>query len=132
MSWASVALTRVSAVERVAAGRLEDAHHDRGRAVLPAAQIRHPGAEIDPRDVAHAHERAVGIGAHDDAAELLGAGQAALGLDVELKLLIGQRRLRADAPDRGLDILAPHCVGDIARRQTEAVIRSVFSHSFML
>ena len=32
-------------------------------------------------------------------------GQPALGLDVELELLVRQRRLRADAADRGLDVL---------------------------
>ena len=90
------------------------------------------GAELDARDVAHPHERAVRIGAHHDGAELLDGGEAALGLDVELELLVGQRRLRADAADRGLDVLALERVGDVARRQPEARQRSVSSHTCML
>ena len=96
----------LGAVDRVAAGRLIDADH-RGRRAIEPADLLRAGAKLDPRDVAHAHERAVRVGAHDDVAELLDGGEPALGLDVELELLVGQRGLGADAADRGLDVLAP-------------------------
>jgi hypothetical protein len=49
-------------------------------------------AELHPRDVAHPQHRPVRIGADDDVAELLGRGQPALGLDVELELLVVRDR----------------------------------------
>jgi hypothetical protein len=109
----------LGAVERVAARRLIDADHRGGLAVQAADRFRKPRSKLDAGDVAHPHERAVRVGAHDHGTELLDGRQAALGLDADLKLLVGQRRLRTDASDRGLDVLALQSVGDIARHQTE-------------
>ena len=77
-----------------------------------------PCPKLDPADVAHADERAVRVGADHDVGELLGLGQPALGLDVELELGVAAR-LGADAADRRLDVLALQRVGDVVRRQAE-------------
>ena len=105
----------------VAAGRLVDADHGGRGAVLPSDLLRGARAELDPRHVAHAHERTVRQGLEDDALEFLDRREPSLGLDRQLELLIGQRRLSADAADRGLDVLALERIDDVARRQ--AVIR---------
>ena len=47
-------------------------------AVEPAFDVEVLGAELDPRDVAHAQQRAVGVGAQHDVAELLRASRAGL------------------------------------------------------
>src|SRR5262249_41716128 len=49
-------------------------------------------AQLHPRDVAQAQHRPIGIRAHDDVFEFSNRGEAALGLDVQLQLLlIGNR-----------------------------------------
>ena len=76
-------------------------------------------AELDAADVAHAHERAVRVGAHDDVGELLGLGQPALGLDVELELLrrrVGWAPMR---PTAAWMFWPWSAVGDVVRRQAE-------------
>jgi hypothetical protein len=47
------------------------------------------GAEFDPRYVADADKGAVGLGTDDDASELLGIGETALGAQAVLVLLVG-------------------------------------------
>ncbi len=49
--------------------------------------------------------RTIGIGSNDDFFKLGNRGQSALGLNVELQLLIVEDRPRADAADGGLNIL---------------------------
>ena len=71
--------------------------------------------KIDPADVAHADIGPVRVGAHDDVLELLGLGQAALGLDVELELGVADR-LRPDPPHGRLHVLPAQRVGDVGRR----------------
>jgi len=110
----------LSAVERVTARRLVDPEHRRRLAVEPPDRFRQPSGELDAGNIANAHERPVGVGAHHDGAELLRARQPALALDVKLELLIGQRRLRADASNRGLDVLRLQRVGDVAWNQAVA------------
>ena len=51
-------------------GDLVDADHRGRSAVQPAAGFGASRRKLDARDVAHAHERAVRIGAHDDAARI--------------------------------------------------------------
>ena len=46
--------------------------------------------------------------------------EPSLGLDVELELLVRQRRLRADAADRRLDVLRLHRIDDVVRREAVA------------
>ena len=53
-------------LDGVGAGRLVDADRRRRRAVEAAVALRALGAELDPRHVLDAHDRAVGVGAHDD------------------------------------------------------------------
>ncbi len=67
------------------------------------APISTRATSLDPQ------HRAVRIGAQHDVAELLGCRQAALGLHVELELLVVADRTRADAADRRL-----HALGRIA------------------
>ncbi len=104
--------------ERVGAGRLEDGDQGAGAAVEAAERIAAAGAELDPADVAHADVGAVRVGADDDVLELLGLGQPALGLDVELELGVADR-LGADAADGGLDVLPLQGVGDVGGREPE-------------
>ena len=74
--------------------------------------------QLDPGDVANPHERAVRVGADDDGLELLGLGQAALGLDVDLQLGLGHR-LRADPTDGCLHVLRLKRCYHIIGRQLE-------------
>ncbi len=65
-------------VERIGAGRQEDADERRVLAVEPADELVVLRSELDARDVAQAHRRAVGIRADDDLLEFLrlGSGRA--------------------------------------------------------
>ena len=58
---------------RIAARRLVDADHRGRTAILAALLFGEPRRQLDAGHVAHAHERAVRIGAHHDVAELLHA-----------------------------------------------------------
>ena len=102
----------------VGAGRLEDGDQGTRAAVEAAERVGGPCPKLDPADVAHAHERAVRVGPDHDVGELLGLGQPALGLDVELELGVAAR-LGADAADGRLDVLALQRLGDVVRRQAE-------------
>ena len=106
-------------VDGVGAGRLVDADRRRRRAVEAAIALLGLGTEIDARHVLDPHDRAVGVGAHDDVVELVGPRQPSLGLDGELELLALRRRCRTDATERRLDVLALHGRDDVGRRQVE-------------
>jgi hypothetical protein len=105
--------------DRVGAGAL--VHRDcRGRpAVESGLAVEIGGAELDARHVAQPQHRSVRIGADDDVLELGGGAQPTLGLDVELELLVVGNGARADAPDRGLDVLRLDGVDDVAGGQVE-------------
>ena len=96
-----------SGLHRIGAGREIDADRDRRLAIEAAFDVLVLGAEFDPRDIAHAQQRAVGIGAQHDIAELLGRRQAALRLHIHLELLILADRAGADPADRRLARSAP-------------------------
>ena len=96
-----------SGVHGIRAGRKIDPDRHRRLAVEAAFGVLVLGAELDPCDIAHAQQGAVGIGAQDDVAELLGRRQAALGLHVHLKLLVVADRAGADPADRRLRRSAP-------------------------
>ena len=88
-----------------------------GSPLMPAFDVLVLRAQLDPRHVAHAQHRAVGVGAQHDVAELLGRGQPALGLHVDLELLVVADRPRADAADRRLHVLRLDRGDDVRRRQ---------------
>src|ERR1700686_3195248 len=92
------------AIERVAPRRLVNPDDSRRLPVQAAERLRQARRELDAGNVADAHERTVRIGAHDNRPEFLDVCETALGLDIQLKLLVGQCRLRADATARCLDI----------------------------
>ena len=72
--------------------------------IAVAAVIR--GAELHPPDIVNAHHAAVGAGFDDDVAEGLGVGEAALGLDVELKGAGDRNRRLVDHASGDLHVLA--------------------------
>ena len=90
-----------------------------GRAVETAVAILRSRAHFDAGDVADADSRTVGIGAQDNGGEFLGPRQAALGLDIDLDLLLARCRRRADTPERRLNVLVLHRQNDVVRRQVE-------------
>jgi hypothetical protein len=105
--------------DRVRSRRLVDRDRGGGAAVEPRLAVEVGGAQFQPRDVAEAKDRAVGIGADDDPGEFLGRSKPALRLDVELQLLVVRDGPRADAADRGLHVLRLDRVDDVAGRQGE-------------
>ena len=105
----------------VRTGRQIDADRDRRLPVDAAFDVLVLGAELDPGDIADAQQRAVGVGAQHDVAELLGRRQSALGLDIHLELLIVTDRARADPANRRLDILRLDCIDHVGRRQLQIV-----------
>ena len=105
---------------RIGVGRQIERDADGGAAVDAGDDVVVLRPHLDPRDVAHARHRAVGIGSKDDAAELLRGGQAPLRLHVHLELLVVAHGARADAPHRRLHVLRLDGVDDVGRRQVEA------------
>ena len=90
------------------------------------------GRQLDARHVAHAHERAVRIGAHDDGAEFLDAGQTPLGLDGELELLVRQRGWAPMRPIAACMFCACSALAMSAGVSPKLVRRSVSSQTRML
>ena len=112
----------VGDLDGVRARSLEDGNGD-GRLVVqqrPQRIIRR--AQLDPGDVAQPHDLAVRAGLHDDLAELLLIGEAALGVDRELEIEAFDARRGADDAGGGLHVLGADFVDDVARRQ------AVFGH----
>ena len=106
-------------IDGVGARRLVDADRGGGRAVVAAVTILRSGAHFDARHVVDPDHRAIGIGAQNDAGELLGPRQPALGLDIDLKLLLACSRRCADTAERRLNVLVLHGGNDVVRRQIE-------------
>ena len=119
LSFGDALLHRLQGVDRVGARRLINRDGRRRAAVEPRVAIEIGGAELKARDIAEAKHRAVGIGPDDDIGEFLHRGEAALGLDIELQLLIVGDRAGADAADRGLDILRLDRADDVAGGEIE-------------
>ena len=89
----------------IGAGFEVDADAQSGRAVQLVLRALALGAEFDTRHVPHPKDRAVLARAQDDIAELGGCDEPALGLDIELELLLGADRLGADGADGRLGVL---------------------------
>ena len=106
---------------RIGARREIDADPDRRPAVEAAFGVQVLGSEVDPRDIAHTQQRAVGIGAQHDFAELLGRGKATLRLHVHLQLLVIADRASADPASRRLHVLRLDCGDYIGRCQPQIV-----------
>ena len=100
-------------------GRLERGDDRRGLAVERAVLLVVERAELDARDVLHAHDRAVGVLADDDVAELLRLDEAPLRADRVRELLPGRRGLGADLPGGVDDVLRAERVLDVGHRQPE-------------
>ena len=82
--------------ERVRPRRPVDGDDRRRLPVHASDLLVRQGAELDARDVAEAHDRAVRIQAHDDLRELLRRQEPPLGADRVRELLALRRRLGAD------------------------------------
>ena len=89
----------------IGAGGQINADRDGRLAVEAGLDVLVLRAEFDPRHILDPQQRAVGIGAQHDVAELLGRREPPLRLDVELELLIVRDWPRADAPDRRNQVL---------------------------
>src|SRR5262249_16006719 len=106
-------------LDRVGSRTLVNAERRRRCAVEAAEPVLRFRAQFHAGDIPDADNRAVGIGAQDDGGELLGPGESATGLDVDLHLLLARDRSRADAAQRRLNILALDRCDDIVQRQVE-------------
>ena len=106
-------------IDGIGSRRLVDADRGGRRAVEAAVAVLRSGAHFDAGDILDADDRAVGIGAQDDVGEFLRPRQPALGLDVDLDLLLARDRRGADAAERRLNVLALHRRDDVVRRQVE-------------
>jgi hypothetical protein len=78
------------------------------------------GAQLHACDVPHAHERAVGQGAHDDVAELLDLLELAAHLHAVLELLRAGGGHLPDLSGGRLQVLLLHRAVDVGRRQAQA------------
>src|SRR4029077_9957941 len=112
-----------SGLHGVGTRREIDADRDRRLAVEAAFDVLVLGAEVDPGDIAYAQQRAVGVGAQYDVAELLGCRQAALRLHVQLELLVSADRACADPAGRRLHVLRLDRRDHIGRAQLQSVGR---------
>ncbi len=91
---------------RIGAGREIDPDGGRIPSVQAAEGVRLARTELDTPDIRDQHGGAVRVGPHHDALELSRIAQTPAGLERDLELLVGRHGLRADPPDRGLDVLA--------------------------
>src|SRR4029077_6584482 len=107
-------------LDRVCTRRLEDGHNGRRSAVQPGVAIEIGSTELETRHIAKAEHRSIRIRANDDFLEFGDGGETSLRLDVELQLLNGGNRARADAADRGLGVLRLNRADDVADRQTQS------------
>ena len=105
--------------DRIGARRLINRHRGRRPAVQSRFAVEIGGAQIHPGDVAQAQHRSVGIGAHDDVLEVGDGIQPALGLDVELQLLVIRDRPGTDASNSSLNVLRLDRIDNVAGRKTE-------------
>ena len=119
-------MTAEAVVHRVGAGREIEADRHGRLAVEAAFDVLVLGAELDPRDVAHAQAASrPGLARKHDVAELLRRREPALRLHVHLELLVVADRARADAADRRLHVLRLDRADDVGRRQLQIVRRLV-------
>ena len=112
---------RAGGGERVA-GRRQQHRKAGGRlAVEPGVELVAQAADLDARDVAQPHGRAVRIGAQDDGAEFVGRGELALDQHQRRNLLVRRARLGADAArgdlrvlrrDRLVDVVGGEAIAD--------------------
>ena len=112
-------LRRAHGVDRVRARQLVDRDDGGGSAVQASDRGVVLRAELDARHVAHAHDRAVDVGAHDDVAELLLVGQPALGSHRIGELLARRHRLAADLTGRIHGVLLLQRIEDLVHRDAE-------------
>ena len=106
---------------RVCAGRQIEANRYSGLVVEAAFDILILSAKFYSRYVMHTQQGAVGIRAKNDVAELLRGRQAALRLNVQLKLLVFTDRPCPDAADGRLNILGLDRGNDVGRRKLQVV-----------
>jgi hypothetical protein len=110
-------LRAIGGVERVRPGDLVEAD-DRRRDAVPVRLLRVVlGAELEAGDVLQPYERAVGVRAHDDAAEFVGVHQTAARPHRVGELPTGRRRLAAERPRGVHDVLRRDRVHDVRHGQ---------------
>ncbi len=105
--------------ERIAGRREKNRKARRLLAVLPRGELIAEATDLDARDVAQPHGRAVGVGAQKDRTELVRAIELALHDDERGDLLAGVARLDADAAGGDLCVLRADRPGNVVRRQVE-------------
>ena len=105
----------------IGARREISADRDRRLAIEASLDVLAFRAEFDPCHILDPQQRAVGIGAQYDVAELFRCDEPPLRLDIELELLFARDRPGADAPDRRDDVLRLDCRDNIAGSQLEIV-----------
>ena len=108
---------RLGQLQRVGARAQVDADRHGRLAVQARFVLVVVLAELDARHIAHAHHRAIGLGANDDVAKLLGIDQAATGLHRECQALAVVAGRLADLADREVLVLLLHRVAHVGGRQ---------------
>src|SRR5262249_4592635 len=94
--------------DRIRSRSLIDADRGRWCAVEATVAVLRSRAQFHAGNVLDADNRAIGIGAQDNAGELLRSRQPARGLDIDLNLLLARARRRAHPAERRLNILVLH------------------------
>ena len=111
---------RIGSRQRVA-GRRQQHRKARGRlAVEAGVELVAQTPDLDPRDIAQPHRRAVGVGAQDDRAELVRRIELAFHQHQGRRALLGRSRLGADAAGGDLRVLRRYRLVDIVCRQSVA------------
>ena len=116
----------------IGAGRKIDADRHRRIAVEAAERIQVLRAQFDASDVLDLQHRTVRIGADNDRAEFLRGGEAPLGLQVQLELLIFRNRTCSETTDRRLDVLRLHGANDVRRCQTQGSSNATVSNQIRI
>ena len=107
-------------IEGVRGGELSDADAHRFAAVVIQVRAVVFGAKFGAPDIFQAHQCPVAVALEDDVVELRCFRETADGADADLKLLAGNRRLRADLPGSDFDVLLAERIDDIGRSQRSA------------
>ena len=106
-------------LDGIGPGQLVDRHDAGGRLVVAAGDAVRLIAQFDARYVAEVQDGAIGVGAEDDVAELLGLDQAALRAHRVGELLALRNGLAADLAGGVHVVLGLDCGDDFRRRDAE-------------
>ena len=101
-------LDQLRRIERIGPRGQLNRHPGRGGAVVKRIDVIGFRAKLDPGDIAQQHQPAIGIGAQDDALEILGRLEQRLRGDCRVQHLPLGRGQRPERPGRDLRILPLH------------------------